>query len=88
MSTRTIWKYPIGGGAMISMPRGGIIRHLAVQHGQPTIWVELDPSEPQESRQFVMYGTGHPIYEGASYEYIGTIQDAGFVWHFYEQLAQ
>jgi len=47
-------------------------------------WAEHDDSKPVRRRTFQVFGTGHPLPEGA--RYVGTAPRTaeGLVWHLYE----
>lgn len=92
---RTIWKFPLPmavAGEPLSMPRGARIVHFDIQYsgpldngprpGVPTLWVEVDPDQAAEPRQFVIIGTGHEI--PADGQHVGSYQAEPFVWHVYE----
>ncbi len=80
MDKRTIWKF--SAVQLVIMPKGAIIRYFGLQHGEPTLWVEVDPDAEQEGRQFRQIGTGHLFEVGSLY--IGTWFEGPFVWHLYE----
>lgn len=84
-----IYKYPLKNvdRQSIDMPKGGKILSFKVQHRTPTLWVLVDPSAETESRNFVIYGTGHEINLPLELiTYIGSIQQCGgeFIWHLFE----
>jgi len=87
---KTIWKFPVSmtDSIGIEMPVGARVLTVQVQHGQPYIWVEVDPEAQKEHRSFRLFGTGHPIEEGFVLDYVGTFQmhDGGLVFHLYEEL--
>lgn len=47
-------------------------------------WAEHDPGAPEVKRSFQVFGTGHPLPEGATW--VGTCPrtQLGLVWHLYE----
>ena len=83
---RQVWRYqiPFGPPFTVSMPTGGVTRHVAIKSGENTIslWVEVDMQAPEVSHTFQWIGTGCPIPYRA--EYVGTAQEPPFVWHLYE----
>lgn len=84
-----IWKYTLGPGHnKIDMPKGGRVLSVQVQHGEPRIWVMVDPAAPIENREFSVYGTDHPIPDDQGYlkEFIGTIQmmEGNLIFHVFE----
>jgi hypothetical protein len=84
---RVVYKYPLPlepGGVTVRMPRGAVILHLAVQHGVPCLWAEVDPAAPERERTFLLVPTGgQPPSQGA---YLATLLMGGgdYVWHYYE----
>ena len=86
---RTVWKYALprhGGGMALQIPKGGRVLHFAPQASALCIWVEVDPSEPVESRTFDVVGTGFDVMADA--QYVQTCFDGPFVWHLYEYDAE
>lgn len=82
-----IYKYEVpwerlGQSFVIAIPKGGLVRALQVQDGEPRLWVEVDTEAEMQVRHFMVIGTGHTIPHGLTY--IGTWQDPPFVWHLYE----
>lgn len=85
-----IWKYEvvIGGTHFHDMPKAARIVHV----GHPrhigtvlTFWAEVDPHAERESREFAVFGTGHPIPD--DYQYVGTDDSAGdLIWHLHERV--
>lgn len=51
-----------------------------------TLWARVDSEAQKETRIFKLFGTGHPIDDLAKYVYVGTFQDAPFVWHLFEAI--
>jgi hypothetical protein len=75
-----IWKFPLGDQVtVIKAPKGAIIRHLALQilpgeNACPTLWLEVQPNAPIESRVFRLFDTGQAIpYKPLHRTYIGTV---------------
>lgn len=85
---KTIWKFPFVINDEINfyrIPRGGEVIHVDLQDGIPTIWVLVDPSQPDGDRRiFKIFGTGHPIDDPENLKFIGTFQQHSFVWHLFE----
>lgn len=87
---RAVWKYeiPVGFDVDRKMPEGARIVYVGAQdpHNPDSVqfWAEVDDSQPTETRQFFIAGTGHPI--GPDGEYVGTAicLDGALVWHLYE----
>ena len=88
--TKTIWKFLFETTDFftLDLPVGAEILAVALQRGQPCIWVLCDPKAGKETRIFVVYGTGHPIYHCSDKKYIGTYQLSGngLVFHLFEEI--
>lgn len=84
---KTIWKFPLERvqEQKISMPKGYEILCVKMQNGVPTIWAVVDPllGELYEAVRIQMVGTGHS-FERENKNYLGTVIDGMFVWHFFE----
>ena len=55
---QTIHKYPLNMGAdtqSVEMPRGAVLRRVDFQHGTLTLWAQVDPGTPPETRTFTRY---------------------------------
>jgi hypothetical protein len=96
MMARTIWKFALwenwhSGGDMvrIAMPHGAVVRFAGAQFDVPTVWAEVDPTEPLTDRIFEVCGTGHPLQPDPDGKrvYLGTaITNSGnLVWHIHER---
>jgi hypothetical protein len=82
---KTIYKYPLqlaDGAQEVKMPKGAHLVHVDLQHGDPTLWAEVDTEAASEVRLFQVHGTGHPIKHDGNY--VGTAVGVPFVWHVYE----
>jgi len=83
---RTIFKYQLSYPTLMraEIPEGFIIHKFALQHGNMTIWAEVNDEARIEEVAFSLFGTGWTIPPDYSGEYIDTIFDSdGFVWHIY-----
>lgn len=86
---RAIWKYDIDWSTTlheIHMPKGALFCHLDKQHGNTTMWFEVDPQAKTESRWFEWFGTGHRVTEGRTYLGTALFDDLGLVLHLHEVL--
>lgn len=84
---RKIYKYrvPVTPDCFfLSLPHGKILR-VAPQDGEPTMWVELQPSWPPENRTFQWFPTGASLPD--SVEHVGTLSMGWTVWHLYEHIS-
>lgn len=88
MDSRHIYKYPVRVGAFtLELPRDAEILSVQVQDAQPYMWAIVAPDASLMSRQFEVFGTGHPIITAAEdLIFIGTFQLYGgtFVGHLFE----
>lgn len=87
---RTVFKYTLKewGSVSIDMPKGAEVLGVQVQHGDAQLWALVDTSAELVTRQFRIYGTGHPI-EGSKYlRFVGTFQmhDGQLVFHVFEKV--
>lgn len=83
---KKIFKYQIlGNFARLSMPVDAQILALQMQNDRPCVWalVVLGGCEIGVY-EFGMYGTGHVIPADHG-EYVGTLQDGPFVWHYFRR---
>lgn len=77
--------------AVVKVPKGAIFRHLGVQRGQPTMWVEVkDPNAALEEHQILCATTGDPFTfdvcgEAHTPQFLGTVllNHDSLVLHFY-----
>ena len=74
----TIHKYHVIHGKKhidLQLPVGAKILTIQVQHNEPFVWALIDPNADFENREFIIFGTGHPIEDDISrLQYIGTFQ--------------
>lgn len=68
----------------VQIPRGAKPLALQVQHGVPTVWWMCSKEEPVEARKLIVLGTGWGFDSTTVGKYLGTWQDAPFVWHLFE----
>lgn len=47
------------------------------------LWAVVDPDKDIKPRDIYLIGTGHKMPEAYT-EHIGTVEDEGFIWHFFE----
>ena len=82
---KTVWKYPTHPDELtLNLPIGAEVIHFAMQHGKPTMWVLVNPDNPNSSYTFHVVGTGHPI-ENNKARHLGSCIDRvnDFVWHLF-----
>ena len=78
---RTIYKFPlvIGEVNKVRVPDGSVVRMVANQRGNVTLWIEVDPHANTVERHYVIFGTGSPIDAGACY--VGSCIVDPYVWY-------
>ena len=86
---QSVYKYtiPVEDYFSLDLPKGAKILTVQEQHGKPQLWALVKRGEPNETRNFRLAGTGHPIKESPEMlNYIGTFQIAGgsFIGHIFE----
>jgi hypothetical protein len=83
-----IYKYPfsVAGEFDLQLPRGSSLLSVQVQAGTPCLWALVDADEPQASRHFRVFGTGHPVPKFSG-SFVGTFQLEGgaLVFHLFEE---
>jgi hypothetical protein len=93
--SRVIWKYPLTRPEMLlDVPEAGfmepgIVRAVAWQHENPTLWIEVDPDKEPKPRRFNVVGTGDRFDPGDRYDpdgalYVGSAISNDLVFHVYE----
>lgn len=85
-----IFKYTLAlmdGAQAITMPRGAELLFVANQREALCFWARVDTSAPSIVRSFVVYGTGHPLFD-VRQTYVGSaLFDGGsLVFHVCELL--
>lgn len=90
---KTIWKYTIiPKHFKHNIPSGGKVLSVGEQFGEICIWVEVDPENQTEEREFKAYGTGHPIFDATEFkrEFLGTVMLEGgaLIFHVYEYITK
>jgi hypothetical protein len=81
----TIYKYPVTPMMTLHLPRTAIPLTVQVQHGEPQLWVRLDPDAETVERTFLCLGMGDDVPAHAG-PWIGTFQLEGglLVYHVFE----
>lgn len=87
---KTVYKYPfqVGQGTNLSLPKGAQILCVKTQREVPCLWALVDNHAENETREFIIAGTGLPIKISSMKRlvYIDTflLQDGAFVFHVFE----
>lgn len=92
MTWRVIYKYtiPLGAMGMFDLSPRAQVKMVGIDptSGAPAMWVEQDPSDVKVERRFRIVATGEPIGGDGNFPsdiHVGTVIDAPYVWHIYEQ---
>lgn len=83
---KTVFKYALkltGELQALSIPKAADVNLVGVQREQICLWMQVDTSQPIETRHFAVYGTGCPL-PPSDCEFIGSVVAEPFVWHVYE----
>lgn len=84
----TVYKYPIylHDRQLVDMPWGAKILSVGYDpSGQLVLWAAVDTANLPWLRRIVMVGTGNTIPTPVgSLQFIGTVVQAPFVWHVFE----
>lgn len=80
-----IYKYPLEfkPEQTIDIPMGSNIIALQMQGKNPCIWAIVSPEAKTTPVIFRMYMTGEEIDNPQSKAYVGTVQNMGYVLHFF-----
>jgi hypothetical protein len=81
----TIWKFPLEiiERQIVTMPLDAKPLTIQVQGGTPTLWARVDDSQQKVQREVIMVGTGWPMKDRNAFDYLGTVQEGPFVWHYF-----
>ena len=85
---KTIWKYQLRHlVTVLDMPSGAEILTVQMQGEDLCIWALVDPSQPNEARQFHVYPTGAIEAPDSAECYVGTVMNLNDsqVWHVFEE---
>ncbi len=85
---RTIWEFAfaLSGKVSIESPEVRQWLTVAVQDGQPMVWVVVEPRTRVRRYHLHIRGTGHPM-DGVEGRFIGTLfTDPGLVFHVFEDV--
>ena len=87
---KKIWKYEVGRDGQVATLEGTFARILAVksQGERIYVWIEYDESAPNVSVDVIPFGTGWELPDEllAGMNYIDTVVDGPYVWHYYWRL--
>lgn len=79
-----IYKYVLSKAStqLVHMPINAQIMDIQMQGGNPTMWAMVAPESEMIDVRIDMYATGEPLLDSDS-QYLATVQDGDFVWHFF-----
>lgn len=69
----------------IEIPKSAEMLCVQMQRGNPCLWVLVDPEYIKEKVNIRIFGTGNPIHESNSLEYIDTFQEGALVFHVFKE---
>ena len=81
-----IYKYNLNlvSNQMVSIPSKSEIMDIQMQNGIPVMWALVDIDSKNIDIKIKMYGTGQSLGDSLEdHEYLATVQDSPFVWHFF-----
>ena len=81
-----IWKIELqrANTQLIKMPKDSEIMDIQMQNGKFVMWFLANPLNKEIEVKIDMYGTGWEINENTSKnEYLSTVQEGDYVWHFF-----
>ena len=82
-----IWKFPLEiarGLQPINLRQGSEILTIQMRDGKPVLWAIVWGATAHTDERYIrMVGTGWEL-PAQQHKYIATVQDGGFVWHFFE----
>lgn len=83
----TIWKFELKKERtqLVKIPEKSEIMDIQIQNGKLAMWALVDTKSKEIDIKINMYGTGWNIHNSAIIkdEYLATVQDGEFVWHFF-----
>lgn len=85
---KAIWKYTLNitGTQKIEVPVRSRILTTQLQNKELQLWLLVDPEDARmEFITIKIHGTGHPIHEKSSLEYINTFQEGALVFHVFKE---
>jgi len=87
--SETIFKYVLHPDETeIRVPIGAEVLSAGTQGEEILVWVKINKDaydlNELESRNFVVFGTGHPIPHGVSYKFVSTVFMEWMVFHVFE----
>ena len=85
---RSVWKFPLTTTRQkVKIPQPGIVRCVAWQDGNPTVWAEVDTEQAVRERTFLVVPTGSRWDPEHEMVYLGTAMGESLVFHVYELVA-
>ena len=84
---RQVWKFPVKQWTInkLDMPSGAEVVHFGPDpEGTMSFWAVVEPDVKPCRRVFYVVGTGRDVEDGS--KYIGSVNDAPFVWHLFEKV--
>jgi len=91
---KTIWKFPISDNKnyrnyvihIVPMPIGADILHIALDPtGELCLWAKVESDSSVQNYKIHCIGTGADCTSSPYWNYIGTVNEGPFVWHFFAE---
>ena len=85
--SHSIYKYPVAivDEFQLRLPVNAQVLDIQMQHNVPVLWAIVNTTvKGHNTRHFICRGTGHPIDPVQIIRHVSTVQDGGFIWHFFE----
>lgn len=85
MNRKRIWKYPLllTSVQTLTVHKGSEILACQIQAEVPCLWIQVNPTEPEEKITIEIIATGEPMPD-ATRTYLGTVQIGVYVWHIFK----
>jgi len=80
---RTIFKYPLKliDVQELQTHESTQVMSVQMQEGVICLWAAVDPTLPKCKMFISIVGTGNAAPQTEQWNYVGTVQQEGFVWH-------
>ena len=84
---RKVFKYQLENStSVLYLSKSAIIRKVALQHGHPTVWAEVEEAEERRAYEVRSFCTGEALPKDIeTYDFLGTVLCSGgdIVLHLY-----
>ena len=84
---RKVYKYQLENStSVLTLSKSAIIRKVALQHGNPTVWAEVEEAEEKRMYEVLSFCTGESLPKDIdTYSFLDTVLCSGgdIILHFY-----